>query len=213
MSDDAEIDRIFAGGVMAHSAWFSPDGRWLAIRYEGDALRAWDLTASTHFLVGDAVRAFGFTADSRRILTGSADDQLRLHDLETGEGLWRQATTYRVRILALHPLEPLLAVAGEGRTDFEVRSSSDGHVERIIQHPELGFAARWSADGRSLITAHGDFSVRVWDWPSMDSPRLIMRFHRSDPVFPAVDPADRWLATAGWDNQSALYDQRDGRML
>lgn len=213
MSDDVEIDRLSAVGVMAHSAGFSPDGRWLAIRYEGDALRAWDLTARTRFLVGDAVRAFGFTADSRRILTSSADDQLRLHDLETGEVVWRQAMTYRVRILALHPFEPLLAVAGEGRTDFEVRSSSDGHVERIIRLPEMGFAARWSADGRSVITAHSDFSVRVWDWPSMDSPRLIMRFHRSDPVFLAVDSADRWLATAGWDNQSALYDLRDGRML
>ena len=77
----------------------------------------------------------------------------------------------------------------------------------------MGLAAIWTADGKSLITAHGDFSVRVWDWPSMDAPRLVLRLHRAEPVFLATDPSGRWLVTVGWDNQAFVVDLRDGRLL
>jgi len=77
----------------------------------------------------------------------------------------------------------------------------------------MGLAAAWTADGKSLITAHSDFSVRVWDWPSMDAPRLVLRFHRAEPVFLATDPSGRWLVTVGWDSQAFVVDLRDGRLL
>ena len=213
MLDDTELDRLPTMSVMAQFEVFSPDGQWLGVKYHGDALRVWHITAHTNFLATAAVQTFGFTPDSRRIVVAGSDQQLRMCELSLGEETWRQTVTYPVDVLALHPFEPLLAVSGEYRTRLEVRQVTDGRLVRAIDLPEMGLTARWSADGRSLITAHRDFAIRVWDWPSVDSPRIIMRFHRSDPVFLAMDPKDRWLATAGWDNQSALYDFRDGRML
>src|SRR5262249_20718475 len=75
------------------------------------------------------------------------------------------------------------------------------------------YAGRWNADGKQLITAQEDFSLRLWDWPALDTPRSVLRLHRSEPVHLASDPSGRWLASAGWDNQIYWFDAVDGRLL
>src|SRR4029453_468755 len=68
-------------------------------------------------------------------------------------------------------------------------------------------------DGKSLITTHVDYAVRVWDWPSMEAPRLVLRLHAAEPTWLSTDPSGRLLATAGWDNRTAIFDLLDGRVL
>jgi WD40 repeat protein len=100
-----------------------------------------------------------------------------------------------------------------GRKGIEIRNVGDGSLARRLDVPEMGLAAIWTADGKSLITAHSDYSVRVWDWPSMNAPRLVLRLQRAEPVFLATDPSGRWLVSVGWDNQAFVVDLRDGRLL
>jgi serine/threonine protein kinase/WD40 repeat protein len=213
MADDAEQLRLPHVGVRADHGLFSPDGRWLAVKYTDQSLRVWDLGARTNLWVSGGVREFGFTADSRRLVIGGRERVLQLWDLGLGVELWRQRSEGWVDSLACDPWGEVFAVAGGGRTVVEVRRLSDGELERLLEVPELGWVVRWGGDGGSLITAHRDFSIRVWDWPWVESPRLILRVHRSEPVFMATDPAGRWLATAGWDNQLVMVDLLDGRTV
>jgi WD40 repeat protein len=107
----------------------------------------------------------------------------------------------------------LFLVAGYGLRKIEIRRAEDGSLVRSLDVPEMGFEAVWSADGKNLIAAQSDNSVRVWDWPSMGAPRLVLRYHRAEPTFLATDPSGRWLVTSGWDNQSFVVDLHDGRLL
>jgi serine/threonine protein kinase/WD40 repeat protein len=213
VEDDAELIRLPRIRVPADSGGFSPDGAWHAVKYQDQELRAWHLAARTNLIAAKAALDFAFTPDSRRLIVVKPGAQLHAVELETSQVIWQSALSYSADHVAIHPSEPFLLVLKEGRNQIEIRNLTDGSLARSIPMPELGWIARWSQDGRQLITAHRDFSIRVWDWPGSESPRVILRFHRADPVWMATDPSGRWLATAAWDNQGSLFDLNDGRTI
>jgi WD40 repeat protein len=213
IEDDTELVRIPRVNVPADYAAFSPDTNWLAIKYQDRELRVWNLAARTNFVASKPARDFAFTPDGRHLVVVGQSSELHSFNLEAGQAAWAIALPFSPDRVVIHPFEPFLLVLEEGRNQIEIRGLDDGSLHRTVTMPNLGWIARWTADGQSLITAHRDFSLRVWDWPALDHPRLVLRFHRSDPVWMATDPSGRWLATAAWDNQCALFDLADGRTL
>jgi WD40 repeat protein len=213
IDDDAELLRLPPAPSFADYGIFSPDGSWMAVKYHDRALRVWSLSSRTERLVVRDIELFAFTPDSRRLIASRSHGHLQLFDLASGREAARQPIGDFPGALAVHPTEPYFLTSGLGRRGIEIRRVDDGSVARRLDVPEMGLAASWTPDGKSLMTTHSDFSVRVWDWPSMGAPRLILRFHRAEPVFMATDPSGRWLVTVGWDSQAFVVDLRDGRLL
>jgi len=213
MDDDAELLRLPPVATLADYGAFSPDGSWLAVKYHDNVLRVWNLSSRTQRLVIRDIALFAFTPDSRRLIATRLEGHLELFDLSSGREAARQPIGASPGALAVHPTEPFSLTSDVGRRGIEIRRVDDGSLARRLDVPEMGLAAAWTADGKSLITAHSDFSIRVWDWPSMDAPRLVLRFHRAEPIFLATDPSGRWLVTVGWDSQAFVVDLRDGRLL
>jgi len=213
IDDDAELLRLPPAATLADFGAFSTDGSWLAVKYHDSVLRVWNLTSRTQLLVIRDIALFAFTPDSRRLIAVRTEGHIQLFDLTSGREAARQRIDGFPGALAVHPKEPFFLTSGLGRRGIEIRRVDDGSVARRLDVPEMGLAAAWTADGRSLITAHSDFSVRVWDWPSMSAPRLVLRLHRAEPVFLATDPSGRWLISVGWDSQAFVVNLRDGRLL
>jgi WD40 repeat protein len=213
IDDDAELLRLPPAPTFADYGVFSRDGSWLAVKYHDSVLRVWSLSSRTERLVVRDIALFAFTPDSRRLIATRAEGHFQLFDLASGREAARQRIGDVPGALAVHPQEPFFLLSGYGRRGIEIRRFDDGSLARRLEVPEMGLVASWTPDGKSLITAHSDFSVRVWDWPSMDAPRLVLRYHRAEPVFLATDPSGRWLVSAGWDNQAFVVDLRDGRLL
>jgi WD40 repeat protein len=213
IDDDAELLRLPAAGSYADYGLFSKDGSWLAVKYHDNVLRVWNLSSRTERLAVHDIALFAFTPDSLRLIATRTEGHLQLYDLESAQETARQPIGDVPGALAVNPTEPFFLLSDYRRKGIEIRSIGDGSIARRLDVPEMGLVAAWTADGKSLITAHSDFSIRVWDWPSMDAPRLVLRFHRAEPVFLATDPSGRWLVTVGWDNQAFVVDLRDGRLL
>ena len=215
MSDDGEEFRLPSPGGPADFGVFSPDGGWLAVKYSDASVHAWNLTARTNFPLRMKVenQAFEFSPDSSALVIASRNNRLRLVDLRSGQDRWNVLAPPLRDALAFHPTEPLIAALSVGASTLDVYRVADGSLERKIAVPRLGFMAFWSTDGRQLITTHDDYSIRAWDWNALESPRVIIRFHRSEPSYLALDPSGRWLASAGWDTQLYWTDTLDGRMI
>lgn len=213
IGDDAELLRLPPAPVVADYGVFSPDGSWLAVKYHDDVLRVWSLSSRTQRLTVEHIVSFAFTPDSRRFAATVSDGRLQLFDLASGREAVHRPIGDMTGTIAFHPTEPLFLVSAHGSTRIEIRRVDDGSLDRVLHVPEMGLNAAWSADGKCLITTHGDFSVRVWDWPPLDAPRLVLRYHGAEPVFIATDPTGRWLVTTGWDSQAFVVDLRDGRLL
>ena len=213
IEDDRELLRLPSAPSFADYGAFSPDGSWLAVKYHDRVLRVWSLSSRTERLMVRDIGLFVFTPDSRRLIADLSGGSVQLFDLASGREAARQTIGGVPGALAVHPGGDVFLTGRYGRRGIEIRRVADGSLARRLDTPQMGLAAAWTADGKTLITAHSDFSVRVWDWPAMTAPRLVLRFHRAEPVFLATDPSGRWLVTVGWDSQAYVVDLRDGRLL
>jgi serine/threonine protein kinase/WD40 repeat protein len=213
LATDAELLRLPSGGVTAAFAVFTPDGRVLAVRYDDLELRLWDLDSRTVRARVPGIRSLSFTPDSRRLLALSVEGLVHLVDVPSGREVSRFKAPEGAPALTAHPTEPLFAAWGYGGSELELRRVQDGRLLRRVPVPAMGLALAWSADGKQLFTAHLDYSIRVWEWPSLDVPRLLLHLHRAEPVSLATDPTSRWLVTGGWDTYAHVVDLRDGRVL
>lgn len=213
IEDDTEVVRLPSLQVGADFGVFSPDASRLAVKYADGELRVWNLAARTNLLVVRGVQGFGFSPDNRWLVAGCSEGHIHRVDLKLGREMGQETGRTVGDELGFHPSESFYLTAGERPTQIQIRRLNDGGVFRTLDVPEMGFIAQWSADGKTLLTSHRDNSIRVWDWPATDRPRLILRFHQAEPVYLATDPAGRWLATAGWDTRSGVFDLRDGHLV
>ena len=80
----------------------------------------------------------------------------------------------------------------------------------LLDHPDLVFSASFSPDGRLLVTACRDRSVRVWDWRAG---RLVCPpFEHAKEANAAVfTPDGRWVLSASVDGTARAWDWRTGK--
>ena len=213
IGDDAELLRLPAVGHSVHFSVFSPDGLSLAVRYDDVALRVWDLRTGTLRATLPGIRMLAFAPRERRLLALGEDAHVSIVDPDSGRMLARVRAPDEAYGLAVHPTERLFATWSYSRPGIELRRLDDGQISRRVDVPAMGLAVGFSADGKQIFTAHHDFSIRVWDWPAMTAPRLLLHLHKAEPVNLATDPESKWLVTGAWDTYAHVVDLRDGRVL
>ena len=94
-----------------------------------------------------------------------------------------------------------------------VRDLATGKVlSDLPAHPDNAYSARFSPDGRLLVTACRDRTVRVWDWRSgrLDCPP----FEHASEVFAATfTPDGCWVLSACDDGTARAWDRRTGKPI
>ena len=78
-------------------------------------------------------------------------------------------------------------------------------------HDQLANQCRFSPDGRFLITASSDYTVRVWNVPQMRL-HAVLGEHKDDVPMAAPHPTEAMIATACYDSRIRVFDY-DGRLI
>lgn len=113
--------------------------------------------------------------------------------------------------LALSPLAPVLATAGEDHC-WKLFSAGTGEV--IMQgagHTGWLSAVAFAPTGAHLATASADRSVKLW---SLAEQRAVRKLQHTQPVWDAAyHPAGHCLVTAAADHCARLWDVESGQQL
>jgi WD40 repeat protein len=103
-------------------------------------------------------------------------------------------------------------VSGGGDGQLQFRSFKPGEVPKVQAHTGAVFVAKYSPDGRLLVSAGGDKKVKIWSAHSLTELR-VLEGHLRYVLAAAFSPDSKLLATGGGDKAILLWDTESGQLL
>ncbi len=198
-------------------AAFSPDGDRVLTASLDHTARVWAADGHSEPIVlrghTRLISSAVFSPDGRRVLTVSHDDTARVWNPEgSGEPVIKRGpmgrvragsfsrphvvTVSRNRTVTIH--DTRVVRSGEGSDDSIVLIMHPGHTERIM-------SARFSGDGRRVVTASRDETARVWNADGSGEP-IVLRGHTEAVNSAAFSPDGSRIVTASNDETARVWN-------
>lgn len=162
------------------------------------------------------VAAVAFDKDGKRLASGSYG-QVVVWDLETARPVKLLTNVLgAVNDLKFSPDGTILAVAGgqpSAKGDLRLYRVSDWKLLGVLRgHDDVVFSVAFSPDGKRLVSASFDHTLRLWDVEKQQSIRTYA--HHSDFVYAvAFTPSGKQIASASKDRTVQLFDAETGKSV
>ncbi len=229
-----ELTQLEGHKRLVDALTFSPDGKILASADTGGKIILWNLDPDTQkpnaekpslprllrSVIGDKppshenralmehilpVEALDFTADSKRLASGSRDGTAKVWDVTTGNLiLTLQGHTGPVKSLQFIENGKMLHSSS---SDGVIRVwNVDANTEKLIhtKPPWLAFASVFSSDGKTIASACWN-EVRLWD-TNTQSFLEPLTGHERFVLTVAFSPDDKLLASGSREGRVVLWD-------
>ena len=196
MEDGASLRTIDVGQTIASLAMF-PDGNRLAVGTTGGRLRVYatgdgkmQLDIAAH---RGEVRSVDVAPEASRLLSTGPDGRIRVWDASTGARL--EDVNASGSLAGMFDFRGNVVAAGD---DGRLRVRPLRLVARLAEHGEPVADWIFDADGKRLLTASEDRTVRVWD---VETRKLLATTPPVDaPLKVIATSADASLLAAGGDD-------------
>jgi WD domain, G-beta repeat len=157
------------------------------------------------------VLSAGFSADAKRVVTGSRDYTLRVWDLEGRRRLAVLSDVYEDDVVSavFSPVNPSLVASASTDGSAHIWNVDTNTITALKGHNGPVWSIAFNSNGRQIVTASGDTTARVWD---AESGQLVQTFKgHSNWVFSAAFTAgDKHVVTASRDKTVRIWDVETG---
>jgi WD40 repeat protein len=168
------IRQFGVDGTAINSVALSPDGKRLLSGSRDRTMRLWDLDTGTEirgFGHPDLVWDVTFSPDGKTALSGCADSKFRLWDLESGDILQTLPANRGNAYTVAFTRDGKGAITGNGRPNNDAGGpflrqwdlASGKEVRQFEGHTGVVRHVTISPDGKQLLSAGFDGTVRLWD--------------------------------------------------
>lgn len=188
----------------------SPDEKWAAaIPRTNIVIRHFPSGVEHKVLAGHHldVSSVAFSPDNQTLVSGGADQMLRLWDVSTGELLRAMpANTNRGPFCVAWDRDGRRIFSGGDDGLVYIFDAASGRVlSQLRGHSQFVYCLALSPDGQTLATGSGDHEIMLWNTETGQK-IAELQGHASTIYGIAFSPDGTQLASAGWDNSVRLWD-------
>ncbi|KAL0945101.1 hypothetical protein HGRIS_004254 [Hohenbuehelia grisea] len=163
----------------------------------------------------DGVTSVAFSADGRRIVSGSCDTTVRVWDSSTGHPAMPplEGHTDRVTSVAFSP-DGRHIVSGSWDETIRVWDASTGHAAMSPLEGHAGWVSSvaFSPDGRHIVSGSEDKTIRVWDTSTGHAAMPPLEGHTSPVNSVAFSPDGSHIASGSADKAIRVWDASTGHV-
>ena len=172
--------------------------------------RNWPLPTAASMVHDGPVVSAELSPDGRRVATAS-DKALRIWDAATGKPITESITDQRPAFVNFSPDGTRMVAAG--RSGARLWDSTTGKENGpLLKHLRALWSARFSPDGRSVLTASADGTARLWN--VADGRERFAALPHGNQVSVAIfSPDAKRIATVSADQTARVWDGVTGMPL
>lgn len=166
------------------------------------------------------VTGVAFSADGRRLASGSWDQSVKFWDVRTGQAVSTVARRMKeVQALAFSRDGHWLAAENSSDTVTLWDAATGREIRTMASDKPLGilgsnwvYSIAFSPDGRWLASGVDDKTVRIWE---VKTGRVVrdLTAHRRSVIYAAFSPDGRWLASGNDDKSIRIWDVSSGQEI
>ncbi len=185
------------------SAEYSPNGQWVVTASWDHTARIWQVAAGRELAVlcghEKGVRALALDGTGNRALTDSYDGTVRIWDTVTGHEVASLPNVGMSRCVAFNLAGERVATVSqqEGKVVSIWSTLPPQKLMDLRGHTDNINSVASSHDGKYLVTASWDHTVRVWDAVTGECLRILSE-HTEEVNSAAFSPDDRLIVAPTW---------------
>lgn len=202
------VSSIAVQGNLLASANGNPSGSGV-----DNSILLWDIQSHSQQAILEghqlAVTSIALNADGNRLASASADQTVRIWDVETGQAAMPPLTghTDAVMSVAFNPDGTVLASGGFDRTIRLWDAQTGAPINQpLTGHTDAVLSVAFSPDGTMLASGSFDGTARLWNWATGQALSDPLAEHTDAVTQVVFSPDGTMLASTSRDGTTRLWD-------
>lgn len=220
VKDRKEVFKL-AGDRPVENLRITSDDKLLAASFGSGDVRLYDLASRKESHQFDTVHEGGIwgmalSPNDQLLATGGKDTHVYVFDIAARKRVHDLKHPGEVNGLAFTPDSRHLAT---GCSDSRIRlfDAKTGERVALVKGHSGGTVTdlQFTSDGKLMASSGIDGTIRLWDVSDRKNPseKKVLMAHTGLAFGVAISPDDRWLVSAGWDEQVKMWDLKTGDVV